>query len=107
MIKNNYPRTMPTFQQELDFFQIPRSQTFINAFGQTPQHSKGQNISIDNNISVKKSSLPGQAMQNIFESAGLPYPPKKIGGKKKSKKLKKNKKKLTKLTKLTKRVKKL
>lgn len=89
-IASNFPQTIPSFQEELDFFQINRSKTFINAFGQFPQGEKGQTLSIGPGIAVKSKPFPGKAMKNILEKADLPLPPGNLGGTKKKKTYKKN-----------------
>jgi Leucine-rich repeat (LRR) protein len=85
-IKNGFK---PSFQEELDYFQINRSKTFINAFGQFPQGEKGQTVSIGPGIAVKQKPFPGKAMKNILEKADLPLPPGNLGGTKKRRVFKK------------------
>jgi len=79
-IANGFPETNPTFQEELDYFQINRSKTFINAFGQFPQGEKGQTVSIGPGITAKPKSIPGKAMENILEYSSLPLPSGNLGG---------------------------
>jgi hypothetical protein len=90
-IASNFPQTVPTFQEELDFFQRDRSQTFYNAFGNFPKGKKGQSVTVASGIAVKPKTIPGKAMENIFYKANLPIPPGNLGGTKKKKTLKKRK----------------
>jgi hypothetical protein len=74
-IVNGFPITNPTFQEELDYFQIHRSKTFINTFDQTPQGSKGQFITNKQGLKLKSKPIPGRAMRKIMAYGNLPYPP--------------------------------
>ena len=74
-IDNGFPITNPTFQEELDYFQIHRSKTFINTFDQTPQGSKGQFITNKQGLKLKSNPIPGRAMRKIMAYGNLPYPP--------------------------------
>lgn len=74
-IDNGFPETSPTFQEELDYFQIHRSKTFINTFDQTPQGPKGQFITNKQRLKLKSNPIPGRAMRKIMAYGNLPYPP--------------------------------
>ena len=97
-IANGFPNTKPTFQEELDYFQIHRSKTFINAFAETPQGTKGQFISNNQGNKLKATSIPGRSMRKIMAYGNLPYPPAKknpLGGQTKKNINKKSKKLMT------------
>lgn len=102
-IANKFRQTIPTYQQQLDYYQINRSKTFINAFGQYPQDSKGQMVSVSPGLANKPKSIPSNAMKKILESANLPLPPGKLGGTKKRLVKKKNLRFLKKKTKTCKK----
>ena len=77
-INEGFQETTPSFEEELAYFQIPRSQTLINAFGQQPQHQpqslQARNIN-KKVVTLKKKTIPNRSMLNISEYAGIPYPP--------------------------------
>jgi len=86
-IKNNYTMTNPSFQEELDYFNINRSKA---------AHDVLSNIPVKN--SDDTYSLPPEIIRNIVLNAKLPQPKggKKTFVKKKTSKKKTNKKKTSK-----------